>query len=170
MTPYAQTILQLLDYEVHCNLQSLDFLARLADEELHRDMGFGWRTLHRTVFHIANVLRTWSRCVGPVIEKPEPLAYRAEMPLAEIRAMIVELGDAWRLAAKASHEQGLLDSDRRLHQVFHLVTHGTHHRGQLLSMLTLLGYPQPFEGGDFGGWSKGRHGDNETQEHGTDFI
>ena len=42
---------------------------------------------------------------------------------------------------------------RRLNQVFHLVTHGTHHRGQLLSMITLLGYEQPFEGGDYGGWS-----------------
>ena len=28
-----------------------------------------------------------------------------------------------------------------------------HHRGQLLSMITLLGYEQPFEGGDYGGWS-----------------
>ncbi|RPJ33076.1 MAG: hypothetical protein EHM35_10870, partial [Planctomycetaceae bacterium] len=41
----------------------------------------------------------------------------------------------------------------RLHQLFHLVTHGTHHRGQLLSMITLMGYEQPFEGGDYGGWS-----------------
>lgn len=26
-------------------------------------------------------------------------------------------------------------------------------RGQLLSMITLMGYGQPFEGGDYGGWS-----------------
>lgn len=68
--------------------------------------------------------------------------------------MLVEIGDAWLAAVQQSDEQGLLDKERRLHQVFHLVTHGSHHRGQLLSMLTLMGYGQPFEGGDFGGWSK----------------
>ena len=151
--PYSQTILQLIDYEVWCNLQLIDFLARLSDAELHRDFGFGLRTPHRTIFHIASVMRTWSNCVGPVIAKPEPLPYRAEIPLAEIRAMLVELGDAWLRAAKASQEQGLLGTERRLHQIFHLVTHGSHHRGQLLSMLTLMGYEHPFEGGDFGGWS-----------------
>ena len=42
--------------------------------------------------------------------------------------------------------------ERRMHQVSHLATHGTLHRGQLLSRLTLRGHEQPFESGDFGGW------------------
>jgi uncharacterized damage-inducible protein DinB len=153
MSDYAQTIFSLAEYEIWCNLQAIDFMSRVSDAELKRDCGFGLRSMHRTIFHIVNVVRTWSQCVGPVIEKPTPLTYQADLPLADIRAMLVSLGEAWLAAARAAHAQGLLDSERRLHQLFHLVTHGSHHRGQLLSMLTLLGYDQPFEGGDFGGWS-----------------
>lgn len=88
-----------------------------------------------------------------MIDKPSPLPHDEVLSLKDIRAMFAEIGDTWLTAVKQSHEQDLLDKDRRLHQVFHLVTHGSHHRGQLLSMLTLMGYEQPFEGGDFGGWS-----------------
>jgi uncharacterized damage-inducible protein DinB len=153
MIEYAHTIFRLVEYENWCNVQSLDFLAGLSDEECKRDLGFGLRTPHRTIFHIADVMQGWSGCVGPIIQKPSWLAYDESLTLKEIRAMLVEVGASWLAAAKASHEQGVLDQDRRLHQVLHLVTHGSHHRGQLLSMITLMGHPQPFEGGDFGGWS-----------------
>jgi len=66
---------------------------------------------------------------------------------------LANTGRSWNEAAMASHEKGVLGEKHRLNHLFHLVTHGTHHRGQLLSMITLLGYPQPFEGGDYGGWS-----------------
>jgi uncharacterized damage-inducible protein DinB len=153
MRDYADTIFNLVEYELWCNLQALDFLGGLTDAECKRDFGFGLRTPHRTMFHIANVMRTWSHCVGPILEKPGPLSYQETLTLQEIREMFIDLGESWLSAAKASHERGLLGKERRLNQVFHLVTHGTHHRGQLLSMITLMGYGQPFEGGDFGGWS-----------------
>jgi uncharacterized damage-inducible protein DinB len=153
MRDYSKTIFDLVDYEVWCNLRAADFLARLSDDECKRDFGFGLRTPHRTMFHIADVMRGWSGCVGPVLEKPAWQTYDQAMAMEQIRAVISEIGMLWLTAAKTSHELGLLADERRLHQVFHIVTHGTHHRGQLLSMITLMGYQQPFEGGDFGGWS-----------------
>lgn len=153
MNDYADTINRLVKYELWCTIRAIDALTALSEDELARDFGFGLRTPHRTIFHIANVMRTWSSCVDPVIKKPTPLEYHSDMPLAEIRAMVVRLGESWSAALTASHMQGLLNRDRRLHQLFHLITHGTHHRGQLLAMLTLMGCAQPFEGGDFGGWS-----------------
>jgi uncharacterized damage-inducible protein DinB len=153
MNDYADTITRLVEYEVWCTIRAIDALTALSEGELSRDFGFGLRTPHRTIFHIANVMRTWSSCVGPVIKKRMPLEYQSDMSLAEIRAMVVRLGEAWFAASMRSHIQGLLDKDRRLHQLFHLITHGTHHRSQLLAMLSLMGYAQPFEGGDFGGWS-----------------
>ena len=153
MNDYAETIFKLVEYELWCNLQALSFLEGLSEEELGRDFGFGLRTPHRTMFHIADVMQGWSRSVGPVIEKPSWLPYDATVTLREIRAMFTEFGAGWLAAAKSSHEAGILTENRRLHQVLHLVTHGTHHRGQLLSMITLMGHAQPFEGGDFGGWS-----------------
>jgi uncharacterized damage-inducible protein DinB len=150
---YAPTIEQLVQYELWCNQQALDFVTRLSQPDQHRDLGFGLRTPHHTLFHIVNVMRTWSACVGPVIAKPDPLPYQPDMPLEDLQQLLNEVGTQWLEASRASHEQGVLGQQRRLHQLFHLVTHGSHHRGQLLSMATLLGYEQPFEGGDFGGWS-----------------
>ncbi len=151
-TAYAGTVLSLVEYELWCNLQAVDFLDGLTDEECRRDFGFGLRTPHRTMFHIANVMRTWSHCVGPVIRMPAPLPYDEAMPLQDIRTVFVELGAFLLAEARASHERGELAQNGRLTHVLHLVTHGTHHRGQLLSMITLMGHGQPFEGGDFGGW------------------
>jgi uncharacterized damage-inducible protein DinB len=153
MNDYFQTISQLIEYELWCNLQAMQFLEKLNPQELERDFGFGLRTPHQTMFHIANVMRTWSLQVKPQLERVEPLVYNKNSSLQDIRLLFEEVGQAWLLAAQASHDLGVLERDRRLHQVFHLVTHGTHHRGQLLSMATILGHDQPFEGGDFGGWS-----------------
>jgi uncharacterized damage-inducible protein DinB len=153
MKAYFATIFNLMEYEVWCNLKMVDFLSRLSNEECRRDFGFGLRTPHRTMSHIADVMRGWSGCVGPTIEMPSWPGYDERETLGAIRKKIVYTGESWLAAAKLSHEQGLLVSERRLNQVFHLVTHGTHHRGQLLSMITLMGHRQPFEGGDYGGWS-----------------
>jgi uncharacterized damage-inducible protein DinB len=81
------------------------------------------------------------------------LSYNDRVSLHEIRGILTAAADHLIEAAIASNVAGVLAEQRRLNQAFHLVTHGTHHRGQLLSMVTLMGYGQPFEGGDFGGWS-----------------
>jgi uncharacterized damage-inducible protein DinB len=153
MNDYFRTILELMEYERWCNLRAMDFLERLPDEQCKRDFGFGLKTPHRTMFHIADVMQGWSRSVAPTITAPSWLHYDQRVSLEWIRSVLIEAADDLMLAAHSSNERGVLGADRRLTQLFHLVTHGTHHRGQLLSMLTLLGYAQPFEGGDFGGWS-----------------
>ena len=153
MSRYSATIFNLIEYEVWCNLRALEFLGSLSDEECRRDFGFGLRTPHRTMSHIADVMKGWSGCVGPTLERPSWPAYDETEGLEAIRNRIADVGQTWLAAAKASDAQGVLGEERRLNQVFHLVTHGSHHRGQLLSMITLMGYEQPFEGGDYGGWS-----------------
>jgi uncharacterized damage-inducible protein DinB len=153
MNDYSETIRKLVEYEIWCNLQAIDFLTGLSEDESRHDFGFGLRTPHRTMSHIVEVMRGWSGCVGPIIKRPTWFPHNETITLQQIRRKIVEAGESWMLAVKLSEEEGLLGQDQRLNQVFHLVTHGTHHRGQLLSMITLMGYDQPFEGGDFGGWS-----------------
>jgi uncharacterized damage-inducible protein DinB len=152
MPDYADVIVRLVRYEVWCNRQAMAFLAGLSEEEVRRDFGFGLRTPHRTMFHIADVMQGWGSCVGPVIVNPMWLEYDEEMTLREIDDLLASAGEALLTAAKSAHERGILGDERRLDHLLHLVTHGTHHRGQLLSMITLMGYDQPFEGGDFGGW------------------
>ena len=64
MGDYFATVLKLEEYEIWGNLQAIDFLAGLSEAEWRRDFGFGLRTPHRTMFHIADVMRGWSGCVG----------------------------------------------------------------------------------------------------------
>ncbi len=153
MSDCAKIILDLVEYELWCNFRVLAFLEGLYEEERNRDFGFGLRTPHQTMVHIAKVMQGWSRCVGPIIEEPTWLDYDQPASLQDVRRMLASMAESFPEAAKASIDQGLLSERRRLNQLFHVVTHGTHHRGQLLSMITLMGHKQPFEGGDFGGWS-----------------
>ncbi|QDU27736.1 DinB family protein [Anatilimnocola aggregata] len=93
--------------------------------------------------------------MAPTVFKPPMLPYEAEMSLERLTEWNRELSDAFLVAIDASHDLELLHRDRRLEQIFHLVTHGTHHRTQFITMLRLLGKDPPFEAGDFGGWSMG---------------
>ena len=153
---YFPAIRRLAEYEIWCNARAFVAADALDDAQLRRRFPFGLGTIHETLFHIANVLRTWSRCVPPEIAKPTPLPYDPHATLASIAHLNDELSARFMAAIDRSHAAGLLHLDRRIEQVFHLVTHGTHHRTQFITMLRLLGKDPPFEAGDFGGWSAHR--------------
>src|SRR5262245_16279680 len=101
MGDYAETILKLVEYELWTNLQALDFLAGLSDDQCQHDSGFGLRTLHRTMFHIADVMQGWSGCVGPIIRKPSWLPYDESITLQDLRKKLVDVGESWMAAARA---------------------------------------------------------------------
>jgi len=94
--------------------------------------------------------------VRPQVEDVGWPAYDAGLPVADLRSAHARIAGRFLDAVDASHARGLLADDRRLVQVFHLVTHGTHHRTQFITMLRLLGQDAPFEAGDFAGWQRGR--------------
>ena len=85
MNSYYDVIFNLVEYEVLCNLEAVDSLVRLNVGESTREFGFGLRTPHRTVSHIADVMRAWSGCVGPIIETPSWPPYDDTETLQEIR-------------------------------------------------------------------------------------
>src|SRR6266853_1785758 len=89
------TISQLVKYEVWCNLQAVDFFSALLAAEHHRDFGFGLRTPHRTLFHVADVMRGWSGCAGPIIQKPSWQTYDPGVGFHNIRSVLVDTGDSW---------------------------------------------------------------------------
>jgi len=150
---YFPAIRNLAEYEVWCNAGAMKAAAALPIDSLRQPFGFGLGTIHATLFHIVNVFRTWSRCVGPEIKKPAWLPYNSECTLEFISLMNDELSAEFLDAIDRSHTAGLLHRDHRINQVFHLVTHGTHHRTQFITMLRMLGIDPPYEAGDFGGWS-----------------
>lgn len=151
---YFLTIRQLAAYEVWCNARALDAAAALSEQELYQRFPFGFGTVHATLFHTVEVFQMWSGCVGPTIAKAPLTPYNETMSLEQMATWNAELSKAFTAAVDASHAAGLLACDRRLVQLFHLLTHGTHHRTQFITMLRLLGKEPPFEAGDFGGWSR----------------
>jgi uncharacterized damage-inducible protein DinB len=150
---YFSTIRRLAEYEIWCNRASLKAARELTNEQLFRRFDFGLKTIHATLFHVVEVFQLWGGCVGPAIARPAIQPYDPAMSLQQLTAWNERLSDAFLEAIDASHAQHLLHRDRRIEQVFHLVTHGTHHRTQFITMLRLLGKDPPFEAGDFGGWS-----------------
>lgn len=152
---YFPAIRQLAEYEVWCNERSLETAGELTAGQLFQRFPFGFQTIHATLFHTVEVFQMWSNCVGPAISKPPMLPYNPNMSLEYLVEWNRALSDAFLRAVAASHAQSLLHLHRRIAQVFHLVTHGTHHRTQFVTMLRMLGKDPPFEAGDFGGWSNG---------------
>jgi uncharacterized damage-inducible protein DinB len=126
----------------------------LSNEQLFHSFPFGFHTIHATLFHTIEVFQAWSGCVAPAISKPPMLPYDPSLSLDQLARWNAELSDKFLAAVAASHAQSLLHRDRRVIQLFHLVTHGTHHRTQFITMLRLLNIDPPFEAGDFGGWTK----------------
>jgi uncharacterized damage-inducible protein DinB len=153
---YFPAIRQLAEYEIWCNAKALEAAAALETPQLFQQFPFGLGTIHRTLFHTIGVFYYWGSYVPPTIIKPYPRDYDPKATLQDIADLNAECSAKLMAAIDASNAAGLLHKDRRIHQVFHLVTHGTHHRTQFITMLRLLGKDPPFEAGDFGGWSNGR--------------
>jgi uncharacterized damage-inducible protein DinB len=153
---YFPTIRLLAEYEAWCNRGAIDAATALTQEQLYQPFPFGFKTIHRTLFHTLGVMGYWTGFIGPVIVDKWRWDYDTQVPIEKLGQMNDEISANFMRAIDASHAAGLLDQDRRIVQVFHLVTHGTHHRTQFISMLRMLGKDPPFEAGDFAGWQRGR--------------
>jgi uncharacterized damage-inducible protein DinB len=151
---YFVIIRQLSQYEVWCQGKALDAAEKLERVQLFQEFPFGMRTIHRTLFHMLGVFGYWSGFILPEVEDRWQWDYKPEATIEQMKQMSGELAAKFLGAIDASHAAGILGRDRRLVQVFHLVTHGTHHRTQFISMLRMLGKDPPFEAGDFAGWQR----------------
>src|SRR4051794_19149695 len=121
---YFPAIRQLAEYEVWCNRRTLEAAEELNREQLFQRFPFGFNTIHATLFHIVEVFQTWSGCVGPTIAKPPMVPYDAAMSLEQIAKWNAELSEVFLRAIDASNAADVFHLDRRIAQVFHLVTHG----------------------------------------------
>jgi uncharacterized damage-inducible protein DinB len=149
---YFPVIRKLAEYEVWCNARVFASAATLEPAQLHQQFPFGLHTIHETLWHILAVIRRWSSHIGPKIVDPPWPDYDSTMSLDALTRWNDELSRTFLDAIDQSHSARLLHHDRRIVHMFHLITHGTHHRTQYITMLRLLGKDPPFEAGDFGGW------------------
>ena len=153
MSVSADALRTHIDYTAWATLLLLDAAAQLTAEELTRDFGTADRSVVGTLAHIFAADRTWlTRITGGA---PHPFITDADRDLAVLQKSWPALLDAWKswaagltdeqvLAALTYKDLKAIERTQVLWKiVFHVVNHGTHHRGQVSGFLRSLGHVPP---------------------------
>jgi len=126
----------------------------LAPDDFMRELpGFGMGSVRHQLVHILNCERGWMHDLEDRSFDPAPKesyetaamieAYR-QLVAAETRALFERLSETQintRLAYRPEAWMGDLRSPA--YTLLHVLTHGYHHKGQIVAMCRLLGSPAP---------------------------
>jgi uncharacterized damage-inducible protein DinB len=128
----------------------------LPDAQLDQDFDIDQRTLRRTFVHIIENMETWTDLMGerPVTDRtgetPEALLARLDLIARDFALRVRQLTAEGRLEAAFSDT---LDQPPRAKTyataICHLVTHGMHHRAQIMFMMEKVGLQDHLEGDVF---------------------
>lgn len=128
----------------------------ISDEELRRDVGAFFRSLHGTLNHLYVTDVLWMARFRGLTPPPWTLDHVPHPDLAElaarrrildhdIRGYILSLGDA-DLAAEFTYRRVISPepvTQPRHEALAHFFNHQTHHRGQAHGILSILGHAPP---------------------------
>ena len=138
-----------LDYTYWATDKLLDAARPLSEDELARDLGNSFGGVLGTLIHIFQADRIWlSRAVGQprftLGDKDETWTLNSlQSAWVDVHLGWIEWAGAVEDAEQAVEYVNLAGDAKRLplwEMVFHLVNHGTYHRGQIATMLRQLGY------------------------------
>jgi len=132
----------------------LDHTASLPWEMLHKPLdGFGFPTLRGQLEHISGAEAFWVHVMlgkpwdhWPFHEVPDVTELRRSFDVSYelMRGCISGLGDAeLAVPREMAFPGGGAGSFSPALVVHHVVTHSFHHKGQVVAMCRLLGYPSP---------------------------
>ncbi|MFX0045001.1 MAG: DinB family protein [Candidatus Hermodarchaeota archaeon] len=140
-------------YEYHfaMNRNLWDYcLENLTTDQFNEETGISAGSIRKTFVHIMSSDERWFRGLrGEEVPEYPDAAQLEDLEVVRKRWEGVE-------AMMREYLEGLTDSEMsepfergidRWHALFHVVNHGTHHRGQIVSMLRILGIkpvPQDF--------------------------
>jgi uncharacterized damage-inducible protein DinB len=140
-------ILELLDYQGWATTKTLDSVAKLSDEQLHRDLGSSFKSVFETLVHLHGADRAWlGRLQGQAPNRPNPSDYPSLEVLREAWDVVF---DNWKeevsklenpkLEIHYKSYDGAPFTSSLEEIVKHVVNHGTYHRGQVAAMQRMLG-------------------------------
>lgn len=145
-----QDLLVLYDYNAWANARALTAAAPLTAEQFLRELGNSFPSVRDTLAHILGAEWLWlRRWLG---ESPRGLPPAADFPTVatlrdrsaaieqERRAFLEGLSEG-RLAQPLAYRDtaGTARTLPLVHSLRHVVNHGTYHRGQITTLLRLLG-------------------------------
>jgi uncharacterized damage-inducible protein DinB len=157
MSVSADTLRTHIDYHAWATRRLIESLGELSPEELGRDFGTADRSVLDTLAHVYAADRLW---LGRILEHPNPgfagFITPADRSLSVLQNDWPSLLERWKqwgagLTVETALEplaySDLKGGTRRepLWQiVFHVVNHGTHHRGQVSGFLRTMGRVPPW--------------------------
>lgn len=143
-----QRLIQILHYDLWANKKILTHVKNLPEDIFHQEMDSVFPTIAETIYHIFRGQRIWiKRCI-PGIEVDETTTAftdieQAEKCLTEMNNVLVKaVQDNYdRLdTIEYTTDSGELRTYRFEDIIYHLVNHGSYHRGNIASMIRDSGF------------------------------
>lgn len=154
MATSLSTIRLLYDYNRWANNRMLVACESLTLEQWGRDLGCSWGSAHGLLTHMfaAEViwLERWKGSSPVVLHQPAEFPTFAELEKAWVRTQLDMLEFIDTLTEKGLGDDVTYVNTRGEthtfplgHLMLHLANHSNHHRGELVSMLSMLNVPHP---------------------------
>lgn len=140
-------IFELLEYQRWATIKTLDSVAKLTEEQLHRDLGSSFKGVFETLVHLYGADRAWlGRLQGQNPSRPNLADYPNLEALREAWEVVL---DGWKeTVSKLENPKQMIHyklydgspfSSSLEEIVKQVVNHGTYHRGQVAAMQRMLG-------------------------------
>ena len=133
-----QDLRTMLDYHYWARDRLLDALQTVAPEQLKRDLGSSFKSIHETIVHTYSAEWAWhSRWQGT---SPTALLPADQFPdLAAVRDAWTELESGIDRVFEYKLLSGQAGATPFWQMLQHVVNHASYHRGQVTTMLRQLG-------------------------------
>jgi uncharacterized damage-inducible protein DinB len=152
---------RLLGHDAWTTRQLLDICAGLGDAQLDQTFDIGHRSVRATLLHIIRNMEVWSDLIAgqPVRDDPggQPQGRSVAGMIARLDRAAADLAQVARaVAARGGWDERWIDplDDPPIEKsqgaaIAHVLTHGMHHRAQVLYLLRRLGVKELPEGDVF---------------------
>jgi uncharacterized damage-inducible protein DinB len=147
---------QLYDYNRWANQRSLAAASRLSHNQLFKDLGHSWGSVQAVLVHMMGAeliwLRRWQGISMNALLDPsefpelDVLQGRWAEIDQELRAFVAsQTAESLQREVHYRNTKGRAFSAQLWQLLAHLANHGTHHRGELAAMFTVLDAPHAEE-------------------------
>lgn len=153
------TVLErLLGHDAWTTRQLLLRCTELSEEQMSRSFDFSGKDLRETLHHLIAVMESHTDfLLMRTVSEPSRADKSVEGMLKRLTIVSQDLADFALRVEREGREDELITNPRNGNRrtcggvIAHILTHGMHHRAQILFMLDQLGVPEVLEG-DVLGW------------------
>lgn len=149
-----ETLQELLDYHYDRRERLYDFLATLTPAEFTRELHVGWGSIRNTLVHCLEAETFWVQYA--LLKQGRPDFDFAQYPdIAGVRQLAAQVRertqacvagldqDGLNATASITYSSGTVVEFTVAKLFVHVITHDTHHRGQVVALARQLGYEPP---------------------------